>query len=574
MKTFKAFSTIILFLVSIPGLVSWKNYEKPLIPTYPKPSSGPITMCGSFPADWPDTTEQAKILPGLGNLHYRITTRSPEAQAFFEQGLRLVYGFNHWEAIRAFREATRLDPDCAMAYWGLALAYGPNLNDVNPADREKIAFESIQKAVVRKAKITAVEKDLIDAMAARYNGKSYATRDSLNKTYADAMVKLAKRYPNDAEALTLCADAIMNTMPWDYWLKDGSPKPETQQAKIILEDVLKKFPEHAGAHHLYIHLVEASPRPELGLPSAKFLEDAMPGAGHIVHMPAHIYVRTGQYDRSISLNQRAVMVDEDYLSNSTNRGMYRWMYYPHNVDFISYSSYMDGRSNLGIQTAMKLAYKGGLIANSNPSAAQYFMVEPLHAFVRFGKWNDILSLPDPDNTFVYAKLMSHFAKGLAFIRTNQAKQATGQFSKLDSLCKLDTLKSIYFSFNSASEIVQVPLNLLKGELLIRQNKIDEGITFLRKAVATEDNLRYMEPPDWKIPTRQFLGAALLESGKFAEAEKIYSEDLQRNPENGWSLKGLLLCQEKTGKKAEASVTAKRLAKAWKNADVTLTASRF
>jgi tetratricopeptide (TPR) repeat protein len=461
-----------------------------------------------------------------------------------------------------------------MAYWGLALAYGPNLNDGTPTDREKIAFESIQKAIKRSGKVTEVEKDLINALAARYNGKAYATRDSLNRTYADAMIALSKKYSNDPEVQTLSADAIMNTMPWDYWLKDGSPKPETKQAKVVLENVLAKFPNHPGAHHLYIHLVEASPNPDQALASAQFLETAMPGAGHVVHMPAHIYVRVGQYARSITVNQRAVMVDEEYLSDSNNKGMYRHTLYPHNVDFISYSAYLEGRSSLAIQTAMKMAYKGSLMTSSNPAWAQYLTVEPVHAFVRFGKWNDILAQPLPDDTFIYAQLISRYAKGLASLRMNRLQQAENNFLELDSLCKLDTLGTIYFSFNSVAKVATIPLNLLRGELLIKQNKVEEGIAALKEAVAAEDDLRYNEPPDWKIPSRHFLGSALYDAGRYEEAEKIYTEDLKRNPENGWALKGLILCQEKLGKKTEAVATAKRLSKAWQNADVKLVSSRF
>lgn len=575
MKKPKAFLIICLILLTITGLLSWTDYEKVAAPAFAKPTSYPISMCGSVLADWNDTTATgAKILPGLGDHRYRITTVSPNAQEFFDQGLRLVYAFNHWEAIQAFREAVALDPDCAMGYWGLALAYGPNLNDVNPTDRERIAHESIQKALARTRNVTAAEQGLINAMAARYNGRSYPVRDSLNRTYADAMLKLSKSFPQDAEVQTLCADAIMNTMPWDYWLKDGSPKAETQQAKVILENVLKKFPGHPGAHHLYIHLVEASPNPDQALSSAKFLETAMPGAGHLVHMPAHIYLRVGDYTRSLESNVQAVKADEDYLSNSNNRGMYRLMYYPHNVDFISYSSLMTGRSNLGIQTAMKLAYKGGLITTSNPVFAQYFSIEPMLAFTRFGKWNDILSLPDPDDDQLYIRLIWRFTRGMAQLRSNNLAQAEKEFLQLDSLSKMDTLNAVYFSFNPAAKIAKVPQQLLQGELLIKQKKVSEGIALLEKAVQAEDDLSYMEPPDWKIPARQFLGAALLENGKFAEAEKVYLDDLKNNPENGWSLKGLMLAQDKLGKKVEAAATAKRFEKAWKDADITISSSRF
>ncbi|RAV99133.1 tetratricopeptide repeat protein [Pseudochryseolinea flava] len=575
MKTRTSRWVVLILFMSVLLSWSWTSFKKvdPII--YTRPVETPITVCGSFGVNWFDTTSTAtRILPGLGDLHYPITTSSTNAQAYFEQGLRLIYAFNHWEAIQSFREATRLDPNCAMAYWGLALAYGPNLNDVNPKDRERIAFESIQKAQAGKIRVSQVEQDLIDALAARYDGKSYDNRDSLNQAYATAMQQLVKKYPNDAEVNTLCADAIMNTMPWDYWSKDGSPKPATAEAKVILETALKKFPKHPGAHHLYIHLVEASSNPGQALPSAQFLEEAMPGAGHIIHMPAHIYIRTGQYARAIELNQRAAKVDEAYLSSSANQGMYRMGYYPHNVDFISFSSYMEGRSALAINTAMKLAYKGSMINKSNPVFAQYFGVEPLIAFTRFGKWDDILSLPAPDDNMLYSTILWRFARGMAYTRKKEITNAEAELQKLDSLTKLDTLQTIYFSFNPVSNIVKVPLHILRGEVSIAKGKAEEGIEILREAVKLEDELRYMEPPDWKIPSRHYLGAALFDAAKYADAELIYLDDLKKNPENGWSLMGLQLTQNRLGKKSDVLANAKRFNKAWKNADVTITSSRY
>jgi tetratricopeptide (TPR) repeat protein len=341
-----------------------------------------------------------------------------------------------------------------------------------------------------------------------------------------------------------------------------------------LEKVLLKFPNHPGAHHLYIHLVEASPTPELALPSAKFLETAMPGAGHIVHMPAHIYVRVGDYSRSIDLNVQAAKVDEDYLSFSANQGMYRLMYYPHNIDFITFSSYMEGRSNLGILTALKLAYKGNYMTEAVPGFSQYLMVEPMIAYTRFGKWTDILALPDPGNSILYAQVMWRFSRGLAFLRSGYEGEATDELVKLDSLNSLDTLKSIYITFNPVSSSSQIASSLLRGEILLKQKKFDQAIIAFQDAVKNEDELRYNEPPDWKIPARHFLGAALFEAGKFAEAEQVYLEDLKRNRENGWALTGLQRCQNALGRKSDVAKTAKRFAQAWKNSDIALTTSRF
>lgn len=568
-------AAVVILLLAVAMFCSWRKFEKSAEVYYPQAADVPVTLCGTPSVNWLDTTYiPAAIIPGLGNVQMKISTSSQKAQDFFNQGIRLIYGFNHWEAIQAFREATRLDSDCAMNHWGMALAYGPNLNDVNPKDRERIAFEYIQKALAKKNQARPVEQDLIEALATRYDGKAHEVRDTLNMLYANAMKVLVKKYPNESEVLTLTADAIMNTMPWDYWDKDGTAKPATEEAKQILEDALKKFPEHAGAHHLYIHLVEASDHPELALPSAQFLENAMPGAGHIIHMPAHIYLRTGQYSRSIELNQRAAKVDEAYLARSANEGMYRVGYYPHNVDFISFSSYMEGRSALGIQTAMKLAYKGALITNTNPAYGQYFSIEPMLAFVRFGKWEDILSLPQPDASMTYVHLIWRFSRGLAFAREGQISNAKFELTKLDSLSQIESLKDFYFSFNPASAIAKVPLHILRGEILLKQGNTEDGLKSLREAVAAEDNLRYMEPPDWKIPARHYLGAALIAAKHYSGAEEIYLQDLKKLPENGWSLIGLQQCQEKQNKKSEALKTAKRFSAAWKNADVRINSSRF
>jgi tetratricopeptide (TPR) repeat protein len=366
----------------------------------------------------------------------------------------------------------------------------------------------------------------------------------------------------------------MNTMPWDYWQPDGNPKPATTEAKTVLDLILKKYPNHPGANHLYIHLLEASPNPGLALNSARVLESAMPAAGHLVHMPSHIYVRVGEYGKSIVQNQLAAKADEDYLSSSENTGMYRWGYYPHNVDFIVYSAYMQGKSELAIQTAMKLAYKGTLMLSSNPTIGQYFTSEPMYAFLRFGKWNDVLSLPLPDDKYIYARAIGHFSRGLAFARTKKIVNAQFEFNKLDSISKLDTLKSTFFSLNAAGAILKIPTEILRGELLLLKNKNEEAFVALNKAVEFEKGLRYNEPPDWKLHARQFLGAALFESGKFAEAEKVYQEDLKTNPGNIWSLTGLLQCQQKMNNASGVGETQKQIAKSTVGADVKISSSRL
>jgi tetratricopeptide (TPR) repeat protein len=554
------------------ALTALRSNDQPVI--YPKGDDFPITLCGAAFRDAIDFDAPVSLISGLGDLHYRITTRDSSAQKFFDQGLRLVYGFNHVEALRAFKEASRLDPSCAMAWWGQALTLGPNINDWNPRDREAMALQAISKAKELSVESNQKEKDFIFAMALRYDGNVHDDRSALNDAYTDAMQKLSKKYPNDPEALVLYADAIMTSMPWDYWNRDGSPKPLTSLARGALESAMKKFPRHPGAHHMYIHLVEASAKPGDASKSAEFLETAMPAAGHIVHMPSHIYVRTGEYERANIVNRVAIKADEEFLSRSDDQGMYRIGYYPHNIDFLSYGALMNGQSTLAIAESNKLAYQMKSLQTTIPIYYDYFTSIPLVAFVRYGKWNEILALPSPDGRFYHLSTFHHYARGTAFLRTSHLAEAKKELSKLDSLVNLDTLKTIYVMFNSAEQIAQVGARLLKGEVLIAEGKLDEGLRALKSAVDAEDSLRYNEPQDWRLPARHYLGAALFEAGRYDEAIRAYEEDLVKNPENGWGLRGLANCQEKMGKTADVSKTLKRLANVWSKADLTITSSRF
>lgn len=531
-------------------------------------------MCGNFSVSDAYMSSPVKLLSGLGDLHYRIKTKDSLAQKFFDQGLRLVYGFNHVEALRSFKEASRLDPASPMTYWGQALALGPNLNDINPQDREAMAQAAIDKALSFSSNASAKEIDFIRALSTRYDGKAHSVRDTLNSAYTQAMEALAKKYPNDPEALVLYADAIMNSMPWDYWNQDGSPKAGTIKAREALESALKKFPRHPGAHHLYIHLVEASNKPGDALNSAIFLESAMPKAGHIVHMPSHIYARIGEYERSNVSNINAIKADEEFLAVSEDQGFYRIGYYPHNIDFLVFGSLMNGQYKQAYKNGVKLAYHVKVMESIMPVYYDYFATSPIITYVRFGAWNEILALPSADERYYQLSATHHFARGIAFLRKQMIPEAEIELRKLDSLNRLDTLKTIYAFFNSTHQISNVATQLLKGELLIKQNKLSEGLTALQEAVVAEDGLRYNEPPDWRLPARHFLGAALLEAGQYAEAEKVFETDLTKNPENGWALQGLLQSQKKLGKTREATVTQRRFEKAWKNTDMKISSSRF
>lgn len=535
----------------------------------------PVTMCGSFFRALQDTVYlPVQTYNGLGDLHYPITTKNPLAQKFFDQGLRLIYGFNHVEALRSFQEAARLEPTCAMAYWGQALSLGPNINDWNPRDREAMALEAISKAKARVQNASPREIDFINALAARYDGKAYDVRDSLNAAYRLAMEALSKKYPNDPEALTFYADAIMTSIPWNYWSKDGSPKPLTNQARAALESVIQKYPRHPGAHHLYIHLVEASNAPADALKSAAFLETAMPAAGHIVHMPSHIYIRVGEYNKSNASNLEAVKVDEEFLSSTDDQGLYRIGYYPHNIDFLCYGNMMNGQSSQAIQNGNKLVYQMKPAETMMPVFHDYFVTTPIVSYVRFGKWNEILTLPSPDPRYFQAAAIHHFARGTAFLRKGKVTEARRELRKLDSINRLDTLKSIYAFYNSTHQITNVATSLLRGELFIFENKLEAGLNALKAAVAAEDTLRYNEPPDWRLPSRHFLGAALLTSGRYSEAERVFLEDLKKNPENGWALQGLLQATQKLGKTKEVAGITSRFQKAWRNSDLKISSSRF
>lgn len=559
---------LIAIMIVLP---SW-NRERKWTSDFVAPS---VSLCGRIFNELLQAPDgPVPIYEGLGDLHYGIVTESQLAQKYFDQGLRLIYGFNHYEALRAFREASRLDPTCAMSYWGQALALGPNINDINPKEREEMANNAMIMARKFSAKAPQKEKDLIHAMSSRFDGKAYADREPLNTSYANAMSTLAEKYPRDTEVLTLFADALMMGSPWDYYQPDGSPKQSTIKARRALETATMLNPGHPGAHHLYIHLLEASPKPEEALKSAELLETAMPAAGHIVHMPSHIYVRTGHYDRSNISNTNAIKADEEFLSYTNDQGMYRVFYYPHNLDFMNYGAMMSGESQKAIQNGGKLAYQMKPVESMMPIYYDFFITVPVLTYVRFGMWNEILALPDPNPQHFYSVMISHYARGTAYLRKGRLKEAALELHLLDSVSRLDTLKSLQAFYTPTDQIALVPVNLLKGELAIANGQTEEGLKSLRNAVIAEDKIRYNEPPDWRLPARHFLGAALAEGGNLAEAQKVFEEDLKINPANGWALNGLLSIQLKLGQTERAKQTRTSLDEVWKHNDVKPAGARF
>jgi tetratricopeptide (TPR) repeat protein len=521
-----------------------------------------------------DTTPIAPELSGLGSHSSPVTTAVPRAQRFFDQGLRLLYAFNHPEALRAFREAARLDPTLAMAYWGEAITLGPNLNAPMSAENGRLAHAAIAKAATFAAALTPRERALIEAQAARFVAGGEGDRAALNQSYAAAMVKAASQFPDDPDVQTLYADALMNTMPWDYWLKDGQPKPATQEVMATLERVMARTPNHPGAHHYYIHVVEASDHPDRAVASADALGSLMPAAaGHMVHMPSHIYIRVGRYADAAEANVRAIDADEDYLAQCQAQGLYPVSYYPHNVHFLWAAATFEGRSAVAIDAARKLADK---VPHHHAGAVAWtadFPVTPMLAAVRFGRWQDLLTEPSPPATEPYAIGIWRYARGLAFVARDQMARAETESAALDVVMTHEAFTTRFKDLPLLTNL-QVASRTLRGEIALARGRAAEAVTLLEEAVAIEDAIPYNEPSVWHQPPRQVLGAILIAAGRPKEAEAVYLHDLKRWRENGWSLFGLAQSLAAQGRDEEAAAVRRRFAVAWARADVTLTSSRI
>jgi hypothetical protein len=525
-------------------------------------------------ADQPAPTgELAPRLQDLGSHTFKVTTRSKQAQAFVSQGVNLAYGFNHAEAGRSFREAARLDPSCAMAYWGQALVLGPNINvPMTPEDEPK-AHELAQKAVSLKGKASAREQAYIDAVAKRYTGKA-ADRAAGDKAYSEAMWAVAGRYPADLDAATFAAEAAMDLRPWNYWTGDGRPYPGTPEIVATLERVLAKNPRHPGANHLYIHAVEATKNPERAEAAADRLLKLMPGAGHMVHMPSHIYQRVGRYADAAAANEAAVKADESYISQCRAQGIYPMAYYPHNIHFLWYAATAEGRSAVAIEAARKTA---GQVADEQLDALPLlaaFRVVPYYALSRFGKWDEVLAEKAPADRHLFLKGTWHYARGLALLGKGRPDEAETELAEVRRIAADEKLNYSLFSPNTAAAIFAPAPEVLAGELFARRKDYDRAVAHLERAVRLEDGLAYTEPEEWHYPARQALGAVLLEAGRAKEAETVYWEDLRRHAENGWSLFGLAQALRAQGRTDEAAAVQARFDKAWARADVKLAASRF
>ena len=523
-----------------------------------------------------ETERVGPILEGMGDFHHPITTDNEMSQRLFNQGMVLAYGFNHLEAERSFREAARLDPECAMCYWGVAFVRGPNINSMMDPESVPVAWEAMAKAQELAAGASEAEQAYIEALSVRYVENPPEDRSELDMQYANAMRELAAAYPDDLDAAAIFGASLMETTPWDYWEEDGSPKEITEEIMATFEGILEKDPDHPGAAHYYIHTVEKE-RPELAEATADLLGDVAPGAGHLVHMPSHIYLRVGRYHDATSINQLAVQADDSYITQCRKQGMYPVAYMPHNWHYIWYSASVEGRKEVAMEAANEMAARVELENLRAPGlgAIQHFWITPLYGNVRFGDWDEILAVPEPDEDLIYPRAIRHYARGMALLRTDRLDEARTELEQLEVLAMDPELEKVtIWDLNTSAALVDIAVEVLSGEIAAAEGNYDDAIDSLRTAAELEDELTYDEPPPWHQPVRQVLGAVLLEAGKPAEAEVAYRQDLEVFPSNGWSLFGLQQSLEAQGKSDEAAAVGEQFATAWQFADVTLTGTRF
>jgi tetratricopeptide (TPR) repeat protein len=512
----------------------------------------------------------ATLMTGLGNLHHPVSTKNPAAQQFFDQGLRLIYAFNHDEAARSFERAAQLDPKLAIADWGVAEAVGPNYNDPAGAERFQQAHIAIQKAMDLSANASPSEQAYIQAMAKRFPADPDADRRQAAEQYRDAMREVVRQFPDDLDAATLFAEAGMNLHPWGLWHPDGTPEAGTAEIEATLESVLRRDPNHLGAIHYYIHTVEASPNPERALAGANKLAALAPAAGHIVHMPAHVYIRTGDYEAAVKTNEEAAAVDRAYIAASGAQGIYSLMYYSHNLHFIAMCSAMNGNyAEANKNAAMLAAHVGPHVKEMPP--LEGFMIIPLAVQIRFHRWEEILRTPPPDPAMKTTTVFWHFARGMALAGTGKIAPAEAEYKTLTQ-AERATPDDAIFSMpinNKTKDIMKIAGDVLAAKIAMANHDAPGAVSFLQSAVAIQDTLKYGEPPDWFFPVRESLGAALLMNGDPSGAESVFRADLDRNPRNPRSLFGLEQSLRKQGKDYDAGFVESQFRSSWKGGSTPL-----
>jgi tetratricopeptide (TPR) repeat protein len=521
--------------------------------------------------DMPGSQQPATLMPGLGDLHHPVSTSNQQAQQFFDQGLRLIYAFNHDEAARSFQRAAELDPNLAMAYWGIAEAVGPNYNDPASDERFQQAHNAIQKAAAVEAGASPAERAYIAAMAKRFPADPKADRRKAAVDYRDAMREVMRQYPDDPDAATLFAEAGMNLHPWGLWLPDGTPQEGTTEIVAALETVIRRNPNHMGAIHYYIHTVEASQSPERALAGANRLAALAPAAGHLVHMPAHVYIRTGDYESAVLTNEKAAAADEAYIKASGAQGIYPMMYYSHNLHFIAMCAAMNGNYPEAKKAAGQLAAHVSPYLKEMPPL-EGFTTIPMAVDVRFHRWNDILQMQAPDPAMKTATVFYHFARGMALAATGKIGQAEAEYAMVAEAEK-NTPPDLVFAppvNNKTKDVLKIARDVLGAKIAWAKKDNATAITLLRAAVAVEDSLKYDEPPDWFFPVRELLGAVLLTGGNAIEAEAVFRDDLQRHPRNPRSLFGLQQALKAQKRDYDAQFVGAQFQSSWKGPQGQLT----
>jgi tetratricopeptide (TPR) repeat protein len=512
----------------------------------------------------------ATLMTGLGELHHPVSTTNAEAQKFFDQGLRLIYAFNHEEAARSFEQAAKLDPKLAMAYWGLAEAVGPNYNDPADPERYRQAHEAIAKAGELAANAAPNEKAYIAAMALRFPADPKADHRLAAERYRNAMGDVVKQFPDDLDAATLYAEAAMNLHPWGLWRQDGTATDGTEDIIATLESVLRRDPNHIGAIHYYIHSVEASPNPERALAAANRLAALAPGAGHLVHMPGHIYIRTGDFETGIKTNELAAAADRDFMKANGPGNMYSMMYYSHNLHFIAACASMNGRYDEAHQAAGQLAAHVGPVVKDIPPL-EAFLTVPIAVEVRFQRWDEVLKMPQPAAAMKKTTAYWHFARGMALAATGKAAEAESEHRLIQEAVEKTPADEVFAEpiGNKSRDVLTIAESVLGAKIALAKHDSANAIALLRRAVAVQDTLKYDEPPDWYYPVRESLGAVLLLNGNAAEAEKVFREDLERNPRNPRSLFGLSEALRAQGRAYDAQFVERQFQANWKGGETKL-----
>lgn len=542
-------------------------------------NAAPITVCynpKTTDAEWYKSSKKAPLLNGLKGIDFKITTTNPEAQAYFNQGMMLAYGFNHAEAARSFYEAIRLDSACAMAHWGFAYVLGPNYNAGMEEDNFQRAWEAGKKARQFAASTSPKEQALIAALAVRYAEKPPADRRPLDIAYAAAMKKVYTQHPSDPDIGALYAEAVMNLHPWDLYEKQTkAPKAWTPEIMAVLESLLRKNPKHPGAHHLYIHALEASGTPDKAMASAALLDSLVPGAGHLLHMPSHIYINTGDYHLGSLSNIRAAQADSTYVTACHAQGAYPLAYFPHNYHFLAATATLEGNAALAWNAAREVQQHTAKEVMRLPGwgTLQHYYTIPYYVAVKFSMWDEILSQPRPSDDLVYPRAIWHYARGMAFLGKHDVSGAQQEMSKLGKLAADTSLQNLtVWNINTTADLAQIAAKVLSAGIAARQNQLEKSAALLGEAVVMEDKLNYNEPPDWFFSVRHHLGAVLLKAGKPAEAEDVYRKDLLNWKKNGWALIGLYQSLEQQKNAAEARTVKAAFDKSWQYADTKITAS--